>query len=485
MKKIILISFLFFAAVLYYSQDSQAAICCDSGCYAYGNVCCGNPQYENVCSSLITEGLCKTNSNCKWKVNECQPLTIGMEGCINANTGQPSCPNERLGECFVCTNRNNKNRWVEDRLGIPDCNACNEIKDAQGNLINSECDSKCPEGYDVCTSGCCPIDITIDSDGDGLTNEVEKQKGTDPNKADTDGDGFSDGEEIEKGTDPLDKNNKPASTTDDSDGDGLTNNEEVDLGTDPNKADTDGDGFSDGEEIEKGTDPLNPISNPATFPGGIPVCNDEDNECTSDESCRCSDCNEGDQAGCLDGLVCSKDRKVCTGDNDGDEILNDDDVCIEIADKKQDDGDGDCYLDDGERSPLFGYCGDACEGEFGLCESVYGDKQCCDSILGAKGSGRFYGYTQDCPKIEVGVGCWSSCFNVDAEGNVIKYESGSCIDGKKIIKELKCNSAGENCVEQSRFEESCFGIPLVPFFTWINILTTIGILFAYYVFRKK
>lgn len=41
-----------------------------------------------------------------------------------------------------------------------------------------------------------------DSDHDGLTDEMEKIYGTNPNKADTDGDGFTDTEEITKGYNP-------------------------------------------------------------------------------------------------------------------------------------------------------------------------------------------------------------------------------------------------------------------------------------------
>ena len=52
---------------------------------------------------------------------------------------------------------------------------------------------------------------TKDTDGDGLTDKEEAEKGTDPTKADTDGDGVTDKEEVEKGTDPKDPNSKPES----------------------------------------------------------------------------------------------------------------------------------------------------------------------------------------------------------------------------------------------------------------------------------
>jgi hypothetical protein len=48
----------------------------------------------------------------------------------------------------------------------------------------------------------------VDTDKDGLSDEVEKAIGTDPTKADTDGDGFSDKAELISGFDPLVKGGK-------------------------------------------------------------------------------------------------------------------------------------------------------------------------------------------------------------------------------------------------------------------------------------
>ena len=50
-----------------------------------------------------------------------------------------------------------------------------------------------------------PIALMIDSDEDGLPDDMEKRFGTDPSKADTDGDGYNDGEEIKNGHNPLGK----------------------------------------------------------------------------------------------------------------------------------------------------------------------------------------------------------------------------------------------------------------------------------------
>jgi uncharacterized protein (DUF1800 family) len=102
-----------------------------------------------------------------------------------------------------------------------------------------------------------------DSDGDGLTNSQEYQRGTDPHKADTDGDGLTDSAETSSGTSPVNA---------DSDGDGLSDFAELNapIPSNPLAADTDGDGVSDKDESRLGTDPAyNPTNNPA-FAGHVP-----------------------------------------------------------------------------------------------------------------------------------------------------------------------------------------------------------------------
>jgi hypothetical protein len=105
-----------------------------------------------------------------------------------------------------------------------------------------------------------------DCDGDGLTDEVERMRGTEPCVADTDGDGLPDGIEI-LGMNPTDPLNP------DSDGDGLCDGpldvegkcvggEDTNMNgmmdpdeTDPNDEDTDDGGVNDLEERERGTNP--------------------------------------------------------------------------------------------------------------------------------------------------------------------------------------------------------------------------------------
>jgi len=106
---------------------------------------------------------------------------------------------------------------------------------------------------------------SADPDHDGLTNDQEKEFGTDKNNPDTDGDGLSDGEEVFK--------YKTNPTKADTDGDGLTDGQEVNqYKTDPLKADTDGDGLNDGQEVNKyKTNPLKADTDGGTVGDGTEV----------------------------------------------------------------------------------------------------------------------------------------------------------------------------------------------------------------------
>ena len=68
---------------------------------------------------------------------------------------------------------------------------------------------------------------------------------------------------------------KDVVTTIDSDGDGLSDQEEATLGSNINLTDTDGDGYSDHQEYLAGSDPLNANSFPNQSPNAIHLSNDE------------------------------------------------------------------------------------------------------------------------------------------------------------------------------------------------------------------
>ena len=102
---------------------------------------------------------------------------------------------------------------------------------------------------------------SLDTDGDGLTDQQEAKLNTNPNKADSDNDGIDDLIEVgdnlslPKDTD-LDGVIDALDTTNDSDsdGDGLTDAQELVLKSNAHQIDSDGDGINDNEEIGENID---------------------------------------------------------------------------------------------------------------------------------------------------------------------------------------------------------------------------------------
>ena len=124
-----------------------------------------------------------------------------------------------------------------------------------------------PDGWEVTYSAVSGVNATMaanstelayDTDNDGLNLTGEFKAGTDPSLNDTDGDGLLDGWEVTYSAvsdiDPLDAT--MLDLTSDTDRDGLTLTEEVKALTNPILKDTDGDSLTDGYEVEIGTNPL-------------------------------------------------------------------------------------------------------------------------------------------------------------------------------------------------------------------------------------
>jgi hypothetical protein len=120
----------------------------------------------------------------------------------------------------------------------------------------------------------------LDSDQDGIPDDIELLMGLNPNNPDSNGNGVWDGDEDSDGDglrnsweilwnlNPLMADSNETGIPDgqrDPDQDGLTNLQEQAYGTNPDVADTDGDGWNDETEISGGSDPLNPGSRPKLF----------------------------------------------------------------------------------------------------------------------------------------------------------------------------------------------------------------------------
>ena len=265
---------------------------------------------------------------------------------------------------------------------------------------NEECDDGNTSAGDGCAANCTvepgwicvgepSMCSRLDSDGDGLTDDIEIMIGTDPRDPDTDDDGLTDAEEIMAGTSTttFEEGSDTDPTDGDSDDDGISDGEEVIPGTDgvmtdPLDADSDDDGLPDGLETgvttpvpsgmsdgdmipfsgtEAGddfipdsdpastTNPNEPDTDGGTLGDGFEDTNtngriDPDetdpNDPTDDVPCgdgrirdeeECDDRNRESGDGCSDtceiedGFECSGEPSVCVPDDD----LDDDDVLNE------------------------------------------------------------------------------------------------------------------------------------------------------------
>jgi hypothetical protein len=293
-----------------------------------------------------------------------------------------------------------------DCEGAPEDARCGDAcdDDIDGDtLLNSEdpcpCDEDCDNDGTNDNEDACPFDesaitlpcvadvppVSVDTDGDGLTDDVEVQIETDPLMADSDEDGICDGplsvDSVTYGTclggpdcEPLNSARGPGDTCFttvnpsrvDDDGDGLSNSKEAELGTDPNNVDTDGDGTDDlndcaplNADITADCGPLPDVSGTDSDGDGLP--DDIERNVTG------TDPNNADTDG--DGI------------NDGDEILR-----APRTDPLNPDTDGDGLCDgpnavtaestvEGEEATAVPVCGPNADGNGDNCPLVINPDQ--------------------------------------------------------------------------------------------------------------
>lgn len=181
----------------------------------------------------------------------------------------------------------------------------------------------------------------VDSDADGLTDDVELALGTSPVRWDSDFDGLGDAQEIALGTDPTNPDTDGDGMPDgweytnrgcgldpkvnnaggDTDGDGLANELEYLHGTNPCNPDTDGDGLPDGWEVFNNLNPLDSLD--------LDRDSDGDGLTNGEEKALGSDPNrtDSDGDGMSDGWEADNgmnptDPTDAAGDADGDGLTN-------------------------------------------------------------------------------------------------------------------------------------------------------------------
>lgn len=98
------------------------------------------------------------------------------------------------GESMTVQKINDELQTAKEIIPFKDVNATLKIVATKEQMVLYESDNLTQTS---------PVAVMIDSDGDGLPDDMEKRMGTDPNKSDSDSDGYSDSAEVKNKYNPI------------------------------------------------------------------------------------------------------------------------------------------------------------------------------------------------------------------------------------------------------------------------------------------
>ncbi|MEZ4307034.1 MAG: isopeptide-forming domain-containing fimbrial protein [Polyangiaceae bacterium] len=225
---------------------------------------CDVGSSPKICVQCLTDDQCPGSApTCNPGTNECECIPSGVEICNFKDDDCNGMVDEGFNVGMTCTVgvgacqaiattscNNNGEAFCPAEAGQPTPEVC-------GDNIDNDCNGSTDEGC-------------LDSDGDGIPDDIEILIGTNPNDADSDDDGVPDGQEPDLDVD-TDGDGLINALDPDSDNDGLFDGTEMGFGcggagtnqgagncipdgdggattTDPLDADTDDGGVSDGAE---------------------------------------------------------------------------------------------------------------------------------------------------------------------------------------------------------------------------------------------
>ena len=258
-------------------------VVCDQPVNSVGDGCTGDvnliPNFAAINGALIEHNLLGANigsSFCTYGGEKSTTPTPHSYKVVYRDNVFQRGPN---GKCaaygpltdFNVANEGNQwtnNRWEDGILINPDGTTAAGAPDTDLDGLSDDAEARRgtdPRMRDTDRDGLTDADEVhryrtnprkADTDRDGLTDGSEiRRYHTNPRKADTDRDGLTDGSEIRR----YHTNPRKADT----DRDGLTDGSEIRrYHTNPRKADTDGDGSPDRAELRAHTDPRDPHSRP-------------------------------------------------------------------------------------------------------------------------------------------------------------------------------------------------------------------------------